>query len=176
MLIHGVDPGLLWVPLVCGIFVFPEGFLLPQYRTHMDCQVGLEAKREVVSLLHWHPRKAGRLAMWKIWEASLFSRFPKGGTAKIRGKYYLRTQTQCLHLASRCHCPAPNNHQKAPQRLCSFTSQFSELNFAWSFRVRTLGHRVPTSLTFSAVKSQNWQCLHEAVMAFSLNAGKSVDP
>lgn len=34
----------------------------------------------------------------KNWEATLFSRLQEGGTAKTRGKNYLRTETQCLSI------------------------------------------------------------------------------
>lgn len=34
----------------------------------------------------------------KNWEAALFSRLQEGGTAKTRGKNYLRTETQCLSI------------------------------------------------------------------------------
>lgn len=94
-----MDGSFCGFPLAWG-FIFPESFMDPCCPIHhpVDGQVGTEAKREVVSLLHWHPGKSGELMMWKIWEASLFSRFPKGWTAKTRGKYYLRTQTQCLSI------------------------------------------------------------------------------
>lgn len=61
MRVHGVDPGwqLLWGSSGLWDFVFTEGFVDPC--CPVDCQVELEAKREVVSLWHWHPRKAGRL-------------------------------------------------------------------------------------------------------------------
>lgn len=113
-----------WIVASAGCF--PEGFLdlLPPNSTHMDCHVGLEAKRSfsvgLASQKSWQARDVKNLG------SKLFSRFPKGGTAKTRKILPKYVDTVSLHLASRCHSPAQNNHQKLRKNLVH-----SLQNFQW---------------------------------------------
>lgn len=146
MLIHGVDPGwqLLWGPSGLWVFVCPDGVLDPCYPIQHPCGLsgGIRSQKRGCSSV--------ALASQESWQASdvrhLGSKFvfkvSKGWDCKNKRKILPKnTDTVSLHLASRCHSPAQNNHQKALQRLCSFTSELSVIWTLPEARVRTLGHR-----------------------------------
>lgn len=112
---------------------------------HADCQVELGANGAVISLFRQYPGKAGWWGMWKTGKQLLFSRFQEGGTAKTRGKNYLRTETRRLNLASKCCSPAQNITRKFPKDFNIHFRVFSGLDLCWSYGIRASGFRLLTS-------------------------------